>query len=103
MISITSGWGVTGILGITMQHCVDGLAGSMVDYATVAIMQGQESEDLYLAEIKDFNRYVRLEFRVVTASVTLCVLGSFNRSRREDVVQVGREKAVTYDSNPITN
>jgi hypothetical protein len=102
-ISIQSGWSATGTLTCFLQHCVDGLAGSMVTYATLALMGGMESEDLYLAEIKDFNRYIRLGMTPATANVTLCALGVGNRSRREPVVQLGREKAVTYNSNPITN
>ena len=101
-ISIASGWSATGLLYVTMQHCMDGLAGSMVNYATVAFMGGQEGEDLYLAEIKDFNRYVRLSILPITANVTCNILGVGNRSRRENVSQVGTEKAVTYDSDPIT-
>ena len=102
-ISIASGWGATGTLTGFLQHCVDGLGGSMVTYATLALMGGMESEDLYVAEIKDFNRYIRLGMTPATVNVTLCALGNGNRSRREPVVQVGREKAITYNSSPISH
>lgn len=102
VITIASGWSATGLLTVKLQHCMDGLAGSMVDYASVALMGGMERKDCYLAEIKDFNRYVRLSILPTTANVTCNIIGSFNRSRREPITQVGTEKAVTYDSQPIT-
>ncbi len=101
-ISIASGWSATGTLTILMQHHTGPLGADMVTYATLDLMGGMESEDLYLAEIKDFNRYVRLRATPATANVTICVIGTANRSRREPVVQVGTEKGVTYDSDPIT-
>ena len=103
MISIMSGWGATGTLTVVFQHHTGPLGANMVAYATLALMGGMESEDLYLAEIKDFNRYNRVTATPATANVTLCILGSANRSRREPVVQVGTEKAVTYNSDPITD
>lgn len=98
---IASGWSSSGYLQLTLQHCVDGLAASMVNYARWA-MSGGQGEDLYMAEIKDFNRYIRLAILPTTANVTLSALGVGNRSRREPVVQVGTEVAVSYLSNPIT-
>jgi len=102
MVSVGTGWAAGGQLSIIMQHGLTGNPTALVNYAQVALMQADEGEDLYLAEIKDFNRFVRLSLTVIAFNATVCVLGSGNRSRREPVTQVGSEKAVTYLSDPIT-
>lgn len=103
VISIMSGWSDTGTLTIAMQHHTGPQGANMITYATLDLMGGMENEDLFLAEIKDFNRYVRLVATPASANVTLCAIGTANRSRREPVVQVGTKKDVTYNSSPITN
>ena len=70
-------------------------------YATIAVMSQAEGQDLYLWEIRDLQRYI--ELYLTLSGTTLCnCLGSANRSRREPVIQLGTEKAVTYNKNPAT-
>jgi hypothetical protein len=102
IISIASGWSAGGLLDCRLQCSASSLASSMFDYAIISQMGGAESEDLYLAEVKDFNRYIRLVTTPLVANVTLCAIGTANRSRREPVCQEGREKAVRYAANPTT-
>ena len=70
-------------------------------YGTVAGMSQAEGQNLYLFEVSDLQRYI--EVYMVLSGNTLCnMLGSANRSRREPVLQLGTEKAVTYAKSPAT-
>jgi len=100
VFSIASGWSAGGLLDAKLQCSNSSLASTQFDYAIISQMGGAESEDLYLAEIKNFNRYIRLVATPLVANVTLCAIGIANRSRREPVCQEGREKAVRYAANP---
>ena len=65
-------------------------------HATVAQMTYTSSDYLFLAEIKDFRRYIKLKTIIGGASAEICVIGVLNRSKREPVYQWGTEKTVTY-------
>jgi len=86
-------WDVGGTINITVQHSNDNA--TWVNHSTIAQMLQTEGEDIYLAEVKDFRRYVRLWVIVATAAATFAIVGSADRSRRERVYQEGTEKAVT--------
>ena len=87
-------WGLGGSINIVIQHCATE-NGTYTTHSTVAQMLQSESEDLFLAEFKDFNRWVRLAITFAGAIVDVCIIGIGNCSRRAKVVQVGTEKAVT--------
>ena len=100
LLSILMGanWGNNGTIDITVQHSNDNA--TWVNHSTIAQLLQTEGEDIYLAEIKDFRRYVRLWVVVATATTTFCIVGSADRSRRERVYQEGTEKAVTEVTVP---
>jgi len=100
LLSILMGanWGNNGTIDITVQHSNDNA--TWVNHSTIAQLLQTEGEDIYLAEIKDFRRYVRLWVVVAAATTTFCITGSADRSRRERVYQEGTEKAVTEVTVP---
>jgi len=87
-------WGLGGSINIVIQHCATE-NGTYTTHSTVAQMLQSESEDLFLAEFKDFNRWVRLAITFAGAIVDVAIIGIGNCSRRAKVVQVGTEKTVT--------
>lgn len=89
-----SEWGVGGTIDVVIQHCATE-NGTYATHSTIAQMLQSESEDLYLAELKDYNRWVRLAITFAGAIVDVAIVGIGNCSRRAKVVQVGTEKAVT--------
>ena len=74
---------------------------AVTNYCTVAGMSQAETQDLYLWEVRDLQRYIQL-LMVLSGTTLFNVLGSANRSRREPVIQLGDEKAVTYLRTPAT-
>jgi len=70
-------------------------------YATIAQMSQAEGEDLYLWEIRDLQRYIEL-YITLSGTTLFNVLANANRSRREPVIQLGLEKAATYNKSPAT-
>lgn len=94
LLSVMIGdWGVGGTINITVEHSLDNV--TFTTHSTIAQMLQSEGEDLYLAEFKNFYRYVRLVITVVGAICDVAILGSGNRSRRARVAQLGTEKTVT--------
>lgn len=87
-------WGVGGTVNITVQHCQT-QNGTYTTHSTIAQMLQSEDEDLYLAEVKNFYRYIRLMVVFAGAICDVAIVGTGNRSRRERVVQLGTEKTVT--------
>ena len=87
-------WGVGGSIDIVIQHCATE-NGTYATHSSVAQMLQSESEDLFLAELKDFNRWIRLAITFAGAIVDVAIIGVGNCSRRARVVQVGTEKTVT--------
>lgn len=99
MLQIGAGFGVGATIVATV--FTGDAAAALTLYATVAGISQAEGQDLYLWEVRDLQRY--MELYLVLSGTTLCnVLGSANRSRREPVIQLGTEKAVTYNKNPAT-
>ena len=76
-------------------------SGACTAYATVAQM-AFDTTDLWLAEIRDLQRYIYLAFTVGTASLAFTCHGNFDRSRREPIYQTETEATVTYNKNPAT-
>lgn len=89
-------WGAGGTVTVTVQD--SDYAAVFRNFATLGVMsQGAlPAEDLWLAEIRDFRRYLRLSIVVAVAAVYICVMGNAERSRREPVAQWGTEVTVTY-------
>ena len=69
-------------------------------YATSALMAQTDGEDLYLMEIRDLQRWMRVGIVVAGHALTCCLLGNADRSRREPVWQLGTEVAMTYARSP---
>ena len=71
-------------------------------YATGAQCLGTEGDILYLFELRDLQRYIRVDLVIAGATCLCSMLGSADRSRREPVYQAGTEKAITYSKNPAS-
>ena len=97
-LSIGAGWGALGTLDLSVQ--TGDLTTTLVAYATGAQCLATELEDLYLFELRDLQRYMRLDIIVAGAGCTFCIIGNVERSRREPVFQVGTEKLVTVLRSP---
>jgi len=90
-----------GTITITIQHSNTGVAGTYAAYATVAAATEASGEDLYIFEIRDFRRYVRLSAIVAGGTCDFNCLGVFDRSRGEPVYQdIATELAVTVTGTP---
>jgi len=71
-------------------------------FVTVGAMT-KGTSDLWLAEFRDLQRYISLSAVVAGGSTHFYIVGSFNRSRREPVIQRDAlEAAVTYNKSPAT-
>lgn len=97
-------WSLTGSLIVFVY--TGNTAAALTLFATCVAATGAEGEDLYLYELRDLQRYMRVDL-VIANSVgdagCLCsMLGNAERSRREPVYQLGTEKAVTYNKNPAS-
>ena len=95
LLALTVGatWGALGTIDITIQHSLDGT--TFTTHSTVAQITQASGETLFLAELKDFRRYVRLSVVVAVGTCLCAIVGNGSRSRRERVVQLGTEVAVT--------
>jgi len=71
-------------------------------YATAAQCIGSDGEDLYLFEVRDLQRYMRVDLVIATASCLCSLVGNAERSRREPVYQLGTEQTMTINKNPAS-
>lgn len=71
-------------------------------FATCAAALGTEGEDLYLYELRDLQRYMRVDLVIGVAACVCNMIGNAERSRREPVYQLGTEKSITYAKNPAS-
>ena len=73
-------------------------------YATLGVMTHAATAAgmLWLAEIRDLQRYIYITQTVAVQVLDWSLTGNFNRSRREPIYQTGTEVAVTYEKNPAT-
>lgn len=94
MILLNITFGSSGTLDIIVQDSADNLV--FANFATLSQAADADGETLYSAEIKDFRRYVRLNFVVAVDTSVMSLTGVGDRSRREPVVNGGTELAVVY-------
>ena len=72
-------------------------------FATAVQATGAEREDLYLFEIRDLQRYMRVDLVIGGNTTCICsCVGNAERSRREPVYQLGTEKCMGYNKNPAS-
>lgn len=94
-------WAAAGTIDV--QVFTGDIATALTLFATGAQCLATESEDLYLFEVRDLQRYMRVDMVIAGDGSTLCsMLGNAERSRREPVYQLGTEKAVTINKNPAS-
>ena len=99
--SVVEGTGGAGGWVVTPRVLTGNTAATLTLFATTVLpMATGDGEDLYLVEIRDLQRYIRLDLVVANHGVLICVLGNGERSRREPVFQLGTELVVTYAKNP---
>ena len=99
-LQIGSPWALTNTLIVRV--FTGDTAVALTLFATSAACLGTEGEDLYLFEIRDLQRYMRVDL-VLTGHSCLCnMMGNAERSRREPVYQLGTEKCMTVNKNPAS-
>ncbi len=88
-----------GTITMTIQHSIDN--STWATYATVAAATEASGEDMFLFEIRDFRRYVRLSTIVANGHCDFSCIGIFDRSRGEPVTQTdATELTVTITGAP---
>ena len=92
LLNIT--FGTSGTVDIIVQDSADNV--TFANFATLSQAADADGETLYSAEIKDFRRYVRLNYTVAVDTSVLSLTGVGDRSRREPVVNGGTELTVVY-------
>jgi len=97
-------WSLTGTLIVLVY--TGNTATALTLFATCAVVAGSDGEDLYLYELRDLQRYMRVDLVIANsvgdAGCVCSMLGNAERSRREPVYQLGTEKTVTYNKNPAS-
>ena len=86
LIATMAAWGAGGVVTIRLQHCLTS-GGAYTTHKTCAVMNQTSGITCFIAEIKDYQRFIRLSFDVTVAVCTLSVTGILTRSRREPVTQ----------------
>lgn len=76
-------------------------SGATTLYATLGQM-AWDTNTLWIAEVRDLQRYMDLTLTVGTAALDYGLIGVFNRSRREPIYQTANEAAATYARTPAT-
>lgn len=94
MILLNITFGTSGTVDIVIQDSADNI--TFANFATLSQAADADGETLYSAEIKDFRRYVRLNYTVAVATSVMSLTGIGDRSRREPVVNGGTELTVSY-------
>lgn len=87
---------------VTLLVYTGNTATTLTLFATAAQCTNAEGEDLYLFEIRDLQRYMRVDLVVADEDCLCNLIGNAGRSRREPVYQPGTEKAMTYNKNPAS-
>jgi len=77
------------------------VSGALTSFATCSQM-AWDTNTLWIAEIRDLQRYIHLVMTVAGASLAFTCHGNFDRSRREPIYQTANESTVTYNKNPAT-
>ena len=77
------------------------VSGALTLYATIGQM-AFDTNTLWVAEVRDLQRYIEIQYTVAAATLLFGMTGNFNRSRREPIYQTANEAAVTYEKNPAT-
>lgn len=94
MILLNITFGTSGTVDIIVQDSADNLV--FANFATLSQAADADGETLYSAEIKDFRRYVRLNYVVAVDTSLMSLTGVGDRSRREPVVNGGTRLTTTY-------
>lgn len=92
LFSISS-FGAAGTLDVTIRHKNDNE--DFVARGTLAQMDQADGVTLYVAEIKDFRRFVRIDTVVGTQTTAFQIIGLFGHSKSNPVLQSFTELAFT--------
>lgn len=79
-------WGAGGIVTVRVQHCATS-NGTYTTHKTLANATQASGIACWIAQVSDFQRFVRLSFDVTVASCVLSIIGNLARGRREPVTQ----------------
>lgn len=92
LISISS-FGGSGTIDLTVNHKNDNE--DFVSRGTLAQMSQADGVTLYVAEVKNFRRFIRIDSVVATATSAFQIIGLLGHSRSNPVLQTFTELALT--------
>lgn len=95
LISISS-FGGSGTIDLNVRHKNDNE--DFVSRGTLAQMTQASGQTLFLAEVKNFRRFIRIDSTVGTATSAFQIIGILGHSRGNPVLQSFTELALTDDT-----